>query len=486
MKNMFLGYYSPTDDEYRRLWQNSLIVLDTNVLLDLYRLPTSARDELLSVLDIVRDRLWIPYQVALEFQRRRLTIISLERKSAEDALNGANDLFNEVRQRILSLQIDKRGLGIDSASLIADLKTTSDKLVESIAVVCKSQLDIASEDPIRDRLDVLLTGRVGAAPNDQKDLDSLTENGDQRFERKIPPGFADADKEKNPAEAIFYHDGLSYHRKFGDLIIWRQILRHAQANNVESVLLITGDRKEDWWWREKGRTLGPRPELVREISSVGGVNLFWMYSSVQFLEQAKTFIRAAVTEETVAELKEVVALADVSTFSADMLETTGNFRASRQHSSSELNPMDSDDIESAVLNWLKYQYSDVRVQAHFPDFVVEEDDGLHGFEVLIFLKNPMSIKKSRSYIYIKKNLSLARDHGLDRITIVIVVGRRLARNSSLISFVDDINHLLETAVADLPIFQAIAGFVDENQRFVIIAVRRSSAAGSQVHQRRDD
>src|SRR5665647_778377 len=84
MKKSFYGYYSPTTEQYQLLWKEGLIVFDANVLLNLYRLPTTARDELISVLELLKERLWIPHQVALEFQRRRLTVISNERKNTED------------------------------------------------------------------------------------------------------------------------------------------------------------------------------------------------------------------------------------------------------------------------------------------------------------------------------------------------------------------------------------------------------------------
>ena len=98
MRSSFCGYYPPTPDDYERLWKEATIVLDTNVLLNLYRLPTSARDEFLTVLDLLKDRLWVPHQVALEFQRNRLTVIAAERKSTEDALSSAQEIVGELRK----------------------------------------------------------------------------------------------------------------------------------------------------------------------------------------------------------------------------------------------------------------------------------------------------------------------------------------------------------------------------------------------------
>jgi hypothetical protein len=60
-------------------------VFDTNVLLNLYRLPDGP-DSTLKVFGQIQERLWIPHQVALEFQTNRITVISEGRRSIETTL----------------------------------------------------------------------------------------------------------------------------------------------------------------------------------------------------------------------------------------------------------------------------------------------------------------------------------------------------------------------------------------------------------------
>ena len=158
MKDVFAGYYLPSEDDYKRLWQEGLIVLDTNVLLDSYRLPASAREDLLSVLDLVKERLWIPYQVALEYQRRRLKVISEERKGTGSVVDKTKELLEDIKRNIQSLEMDKRRLGISTEKLLEELKGFGDRLVETLESVHKSQLDIGHSDPVRERLDVILAG----------------------------------------------------------------------------------------------------------------------------------------------------------------------------------------------------------------------------------------------------------------------------------------------------------------------------------------
>ena len=80
MKNRFAEYYELSEECINEIWENSLIVFDTNVLLNLYRYNDDARNEFIKVIKFYQERLWIPYQVGLEFHRRREDIM---RKNAK-------------------------------------------------------------------------------------------------------------------------------------------------------------------------------------------------------------------------------------------------------------------------------------------------------------------------------------------------------------------------------------------------------------------
>ncbi|MCD4510971.1 PIN domain-containing protein [Brucella pseudogrignonensis] len=420
MKSLFSGYYAPNQQEFDRLWNEGLIVLDTNVLLDLYRLPATAREELLSAFEVLKDRIWVPYQVALEFQRRRLTVIGGERKLVEDVLSDAKSRFNEVQERIGGLQIEKRGLGIEAASLIEEFKSVNQKLVDALNSVHSAQLDITVADPIRERLDILLAGKVGVAPDSQVALDELCADGDARYENKIPPGYEDSVKDKNPNDATFLHDEICYQRKYGDLILWRQVINHVRESQFKSVILVTSDRKEDWWWREKGKTIGPRPELVREIARLADANLFWMYSSSEFLKNAGNFTQAHVTTQSVDQLDEVSRLNPNISYEWAPSEHFSREHIKRRNDSarSQLNHMRA---EKAVGDWILDQYGSHISNRQFPDFRVHSGSSIYGFEVKVCRSLSSFIKS----IFFKHSLNKARNSislgDFDRITIVIVV-----------------------------------------------------------------
>ena len=74
-----------------KVWQNGVIVFDTNVLLNLYRYNEEARDELLKLMKSFQKRLWMPYQVGLEFLANRVTVINWLHKGYEELTNQVDE-----------------------------------------------------------------------------------------------------------------------------------------------------------------------------------------------------------------------------------------------------------------------------------------------------------------------------------------------------------------------------------------------------------
>lgn len=82
----FCGYRLPTEDELNSALQSALVVVDANVLLNLYRYSESTRNDLLEVLRSLGKRLWIPHQVMREFWRNRLSVLGSRGAGTEQAL----------------------------------------------------------------------------------------------------------------------------------------------------------------------------------------------------------------------------------------------------------------------------------------------------------------------------------------------------------------------------------------------------------------
>lgn len=276
MKKSFIGYYTPTESEFGQLWSSARIVVDANVLLAVYGLSPSTRDTLLAVLEIVRERLWIPNQFALEFQRNRVARILEEVKHYEDARRNLKSILDDqfrsrTRHPFVSEGIEKELEGICENMLQGKME----------------QEKLLSSDPHFAKITQLFEGRVGA-PYNENDLGQAYDVARKRFSERVPPGYKDSDKPEP--------------ERYGDYVGWRQILDFATKNQA-SVILVTDDTKEDWWRREGAQTFGPRPELVAEFRGYCS-GLFYMYSSDRFLEQSIGYIGALVDLKAINELKE--------------------------------------------------------------------------------------------------------------------------------------------------------------------------------------
>lgn len=107
---------------------------------------------------------------------------------------------------------------------------------------------------------------------DETELNKLKEEGKNRYEKSVPPGFKDDKKKNSPTDD---------HNAYGDLIIWKQIMSYAKEKKT-GIVYVTHDQKPDWWNIVKGKTIGPRTELRKEFY-VETNQEFHMYSMHGFI-----------------------------------------------------------------------------------------------------------------------------------------------------------------------------------------------------------
>ena len=278
MRKTFPGHYRPTEDEFSELWNTCLFVLDTNVLLNLYRYSPETSEEFIGILNEMSDRLWIPHQVALEYQQRRPDVIAIQ----VDAHVEIQNLLKKLGDKLPSLRRDKDR----SLERINSIFTEVDKELNERK---REYLDLLNDDYLRDTITSLFEGKVGS-PYSTEQLNEIYKKGEIRYEHETPPGYLDArDKEDM--------------RKYGDMVLWLQVIDKAKETK-KPIILVTDDRKDDWWLQRKGRTIGPRPELVEEMLSEAGVS-FYMYRADQFMTYAQKYIERQVKQEAIDEVRDV-------------------------------------------------------------------------------------------------------------------------------------------------------------------------------------
>ncbi len=369
-KAAFPGYYRLSEAEFATLWKDAAFVLDANVLLNLHRYPEKAREDLLKVLQKIAAQLWIPHQAALEYQRNRQTVIADQRSRFADVRKILETAQQNLESELQQLQLKRRHSNINPDSFTKKLVKLTGEFTAELDALEKAHTANVEKDELRERIENLFEGRLGQPPADQKTLDTLYKEGEERFAKFIPPGYLDRKKEKDKQGDDYAYGGLSYKRKFGDFIVWKQILDHAKTKALKNVIFVTDDDKDDWWWcvESQGRKkLGPRPELVEEIKREAAVERFHMYSSEQFLEFADTHLKVKVSKDSIAQVTES---------KAEARRLVG--RASEFMGQEYLASL-------AVRRWLVRRFSESQIvenERGFPDFVVElESGGKMGVEV---------------------------------------------------------------------------------------------------------
>ncbi|WP_341936446.1 PIN-like domain-containing protein [Marinimicrobium sp. C2-29] len=306
MKDAFKGFYSIEKSTLEKLWKDekTLFVFDTNVLLNLYGYAKQTRDDFFGILQAVNENLWIPYHVGLEYQRRRLSIIRNEKIVFNDIEKNLEKIQNVFKGDFEKLALKRRfpKLFDNTEKLEKEISKSISNYKKSVQHWDSEQPCVRSHDEIRDKLNALFEGKVGDKPESQKWLDNVYKEGEDRFNKKIPPGFKDAEKGNSDDESHFFYDGLYYERKYGDLILWKQLITKAKSEDVENVFFITDDAKEDWWYKINSngkKTVGPLAELQSEIYRETNIKNFHMYSTSMFLEDGKTNLAVDVSESSI-------------------------------------------------------------------------------------------------------------------------------------------------------------------------------------------
>ena len=289
MKEAFAGYFPMKEADYSDLWKNASFVLDANVLLDLYRYTSNTADELMSILLKIRSRIWLPHQAGLEFFRNRPKVILEQKQMFARAISITEALLKTAETEINSQLNFRNHPSIDKTQLLKDIEGGLTKVKNALDSKQKQHSDLLKKDPILEKLATLFDEKIGK-PYSKEDLQKRFAEAKQRYGNKIPPGFEDA-KSKDEIQS------------YGDYLLWRQILDYAENQKV-SIIFVSNERKDDWWWNISGRTISPRPELIEEMKSVAGTR-FYAYNSDRFMSYAREYLKAKVKQDSIDEVQQV-------------------------------------------------------------------------------------------------------------------------------------------------------------------------------------
>lgn len=253
-----------------------LLSLDANTLLNFYRYSPKAREALMDVLQAAGDRVWVSHQAALEFWRNRCSVIDSRAQATTDLVSAINKNESAIENGV-NAWAKQTAIPEDVKTQL--LGTFRNVFAEAREIINAEAAggDVISYDADRDAvlgaLSRLLSSHVGE-PLPPDDHEAALVEGERRAKAGEPPGFRDIDKSEGGGP-----EGAS-----GDYLVWTQSIREAMTRGLPLVV-VTGDEKEDWWWRHRSAFLGPRAELAREFATYSQHRLY-MLRPVDLTEHA--------------------------------------------------------------------------------------------------------------------------------------------------------------------------------------------------------
>ncbi len=290
MKNDFIGFYDPTEEEINNAWTNGSFAFDANTLLNLYRYSEQTRKDFLSALKSLKDKLFIPHQVALEYHSNRSGVI----EGIGHSYSNLYKVFESNFEKNLEKQINQ--FKKHPAIIIEKIFKLHTEFLKKVSTELETQKtnhpDFKTKDDVLNELTDLFKNALGKEFSKEQ-LKKIYDEGKERYLEKTPPGFMDLENKKSKGDRHIY----------GDLIIWKELINYSKSEKKQ-LIFVTDDRKEDWWTIENGKTVRPREELIKEFFNLTGIRIL-IYNADNFLKYAKAKkLLPSLKNKTIEEVKE--------------------------------------------------------------------------------------------------------------------------------------------------------------------------------------
>lgn len=303
MKEKFIEYH--IEEYIDELLEDAIIVLDTNAMLNLYRYNNDNRKKYLGILNDLNGRLHSTYNIISEFYRNRYSLVR-NRSNFKPALL---KFFNEYLEKLKDTMESGTGKSEYAAALAIlrnedDLRNSIQEHIDIIIENISSEIEkfndeinssYVNKDEILDEICYLFKDKITEEFTEEK-LEEIYKKGEVRFDKSIPPGFKDNKK--------------SHPDKYGDLIIWYELMELAKAEQ-KHILFVSDDRKEDWVLKIEGKDYGTRKDLIKEFYSETS-QLFYSMRTGMFIEKISKIINIPDIKELESETDKIAKDIDYS------------------------------------------------------------------------------------------------------------------------------------------------------------------------------
>lgn len=276
--------FNTYDDSTSTIDKNNIksykIIIDTNILLNMYRYSSDTANNIMDAFETLKDNIWIPFLVGLEFNDNREKVILQQISIFEETEKCLNTNFQDLKSKINKLNINNRHPSIITSDISNSYKEFVNTEKDKITNLKEEYLKGIKDEPIGKRINNLFIKQVGKPYPSQLDIKKYNNEANIRYKNKIPPGYEDDKK-----DGFMFFNGITYTKKYSDYIIWQEIIEKVKDEKIQNLIFITDDLKEDWF-RQK-TIIGKkrlRNELINEIKYKTELKIIEHMTSKDFLE----------------------------------------------------------------------------------------------------------------------------------------------------------------------------------------------------------
>lgn len=223
------------------------VYFDTSFLMWLTRMGSKARAQFVAWAATLGDRTHIPLWSMHEYYRHHTggTLRADLVNRADELMTAAKAFQKEVRNFA-----DQPLISGQSEAAYQDLVDNALEALREVSDAAKGwNYDRCAAEVIE-----WINQRACRGRTVFDSMASLGAKGAARYTQDVPPGFLDRRKEDTPTRGS---------NRFGDLLFWEEVIQHANSVNAAAVVVVTRDRKDDWFAGASEPELGPDWKRVK-------------------------------------------------------------------------------------------------------------------------------------------------------------------------------------------------------------------------------
>lgn len=209
------------------------VYVDTSIVMWLTMGGPDTRAQFLSWADSLADRIHVPVWAVHEFHRHHAEGTLKQRLlESSKALTAAAKKFAADVSEYADQPLRP---GFSEAAYIRDVKDLISKVHETVSATENWDYEASAQQVSR-----WISSRLCRSKVVFDLMSGLMQTGEARYTQDLPPGFLDRVKKDSDTRGS---------NRFGDFLFWEEILGHAALVGADTVVVLTRDRKADWYAR---------------------------------------------------------------------------------------------------------------------------------------------------------------------------------------------------------------------------------------------